>query len=55
MIKSVITITSYDNGAYSVIIDGHYTYIKYNTGDCVWFDNKNNVINIKTHDGRTGL
>jgi hypothetical protein len=49
-----VDIKTLPNGAIERSISGHITYIKYNTGDEVWFylNSKNlKVSAIKTHDG----
>jgi hypothetical protein len=34
-------ITKHKNGVHTIEVNGLYTYIKYNTGDQVWFSVKN--------------
>lgn len=53
MINIIRTTVSreYSHGALQVSIDGFVRYIKYNTGDQVWFDINGKVIRINTHDG----
>lgn len=46
----LIAIQGFSNGA-RVKITTTGRSILYNTGDVVWFDNNNQVIEIKTHDG----
>jgi len=46
---SVSTTYTYTNGAKAKIIDGKLTYIKYDSGDKVWFKD-NAVVSYYTHD-----
>lgn len=53
-ISKTTIINDYVNGAKSILVDGRYTYIKYNTGDEIWLDFKGGkcvVTNVKTYDG----
>lgn len=53
-IVSETVITNYSNGASTISVNGHITFVKYSTGDKVWFSYENNsfkVIRIETYDG----
>ena len=49
-ILKTVTETWYDNGAYSYSLNGVITFIKYNTGDKVYFNKNGKVKAIDTHD-----
>lgn len=52
VIYTTTVIRDYQSGAQWISVNGFVYYIKYNTGDEIWFDINGSIVEVKTYDGR---